>query len=93
MDDLQASSAVCRARSEKSTSRSGKEREKRVGRAIQGDVGGKIEGERNTDDEAGRESVQRSSRAVGWDERGGVEGERRNLLQDGASCRANNTIR
>lgn len=36
-------------------------REKRVGRAMQGDVGGKIEGERNTDDEAGRESVQRSS--------------------------------
>jgi len=37
-------------------------REKRVGRAMQGDVGGKIEGgERNTDDEAGREFVQRSS--------------------------------
>lgn len=60
---------------------------------MRGDVGGKIEGERNTDDEAGRESVQRSSGAPRGGMRGSVERERRNLLQDGASCRANNTIR
>lgn len=45
------------------------------------------------------ESPYKGAAAEGWDEReykgeaetGGGEG--RNLLQDGASCRANNTIR
>lgn len=39
------------------------------------------------------ESPYKAAAAEGWDVRGSMEGGRRNLLQDGASCCANNTIR
>lgn len=65
-------------------------RAKEEGRTHDGrDAERKIERERKTDDEAGRESVQRTS--IQREERE-YRG-RRNLLQDGASRRANNTIR